>query len=136
MPAGHQRQRQRRAGGGAARDGPRAWAPARQGRGAAESTPPEAAAADGGEAEPAAAAAAAAPAPVPLVVCGPSGVGKGTLIARLQANHPARFGFSCSHTTRRPREGEVVRAPAAPRPPLRSAPPLRPPAEAAGREGG
>ena len=104
--------------------------------GAAESKPPGAAAADGGEAEP---AAAAAPAPVPLVVCGPSGVGKGTLIARLQANHPARFGFSCSHTTRRPREGEVVRAPGPPRrpsaPPLRSAPP-RPPAEAAGREGG
>jgi guanylate kinase len=100
-------------------------------------------------------------APRPLVVCGPSGVGKGTLIARLtvrpsrlrarsfppaacalsneagtrapnrtcaapslrlptlsvrvsrrclrasQADHPALFGFSVSHTTRAPRPGEV-----------------------------
>ena len=91
--------------------------------GAAESKAPGAAAAADGEAG---AAEAEAPAPVPLVVCGPSGVGKGTLIARLQANHPARFGFSCSHTTRRPREGEVVRAPGPP-PPPRAAPAPPPP---------
>jgi len=44
--------------------------------------------------------------PDPLVVCGPSGVGKGTLIARLLQRHPAAFGFSTSHTTRAPRPGE------------------------------
>jgi guanylate kinase len=44
----------------------------------------------------------------PVVFCGPSGVGKGTLIAKLMkhfANEP--FGFSVSHTTRQPREGEI-----------------------------
>jgi guanylate kinase len=34
-------------------------------------------------------------------------VGKGTLINRLLADHPGRFGFSVSHTTRPPRAGEV-----------------------------
>jgi hypothetical protein len=34
----------------------------------------------------------------PVVVCGPSGVGKGTLIGRLMVEHPALFGFSVSHT--------------------------------------
>jgi len=43
----------------------------------------------------------------PLIIVGPSGVGKGTLIARLQAALPGRFGFSVSHTTRAPRPGEV-----------------------------
>lgn len=47
------------------------------------------------------------PAPSALVIVGPSGVGKGTLINRLMESDP-RFGFSCSHTTRPPREGEVV----------------------------
>jgi len=42
----------------------------------------------------------------PLVICGPSGVGKGTLIERLRAAMPGRFGFSVSHTTRAPRPGE------------------------------
>lgn len=42
-----------------------------------------------------------------LVVCGPSGVGKGTLIAELQRRLPGAFGFAVSHTTRQPREGEV-----------------------------
>lgn len=37
---------------------------------------------------------------------GPSGAGKSTLIKRLQAEFPADFGFSVSHTTREPREGE------------------------------
>ncbi|RHY23235.1 hypothetical protein DYB32_009267 [Aphanomyces invadans] len=42
----------------------------------------------------------------PLVIAGPSGVGKGTLIARLLAKYPDLFGFSVSHTTRSPRPGE------------------------------
>ena len=44
----------------------------------------------------------------PVVFCGPSGVGKGTLIAMLMTRFPGdQFGFSVSHTTRPPREGEV-----------------------------
>jgi len=42
----------------------------------------------------------------PLVVCGPSGVGKGTLIGMLMKAFPDDFAFSVSHTTRGPREGE------------------------------
>ena len=42
----------------------------------------------------------------PLVINGPSGVGKGTLIAALMKEHPSAFGFSVSHTTRAPRPGE------------------------------
>lgn len=42
-----------------------------------------------------------------LVLCGPSGAGKSTLIKRLMKERPSRFGFSVSHTTRNPREGEV-----------------------------
>ncbi|CAM9339144.1 unnamed protein product, partial [Phaeothamnion confervicola] len=42
----------------------------------------------------------------PLVICGPSGVGKGTLIAKLTQRYPDAFGFSVSHTTRGPRPGE------------------------------
>ncbi|ETV88381.1 guanylate kinase, variant [Aphanomyces astaci] len=45
--------------------------------------------------------------PDPLVVTGPSGVGKGTLITRLLGKYPTQFGFSVSHTTRDPRKGEV-----------------------------
>jgi hypothetical protein len=48
--------------------------------------------------------------PSALVICGPSGVGKGTLIKRLMADS-AKFGFSCSHTTRSPRPGETVGLP-------------------------
>jgi guanylate kinase len=44
--------------------------------------------------------------PTPLVICGPSGVGKGTLIKMLMSNYKV-FGFSVSNTTRAPREGEV-----------------------------
>lgn len=55
------------------------------------------------------------PSPGALVICGPSGVGKGTLINRLIKEFPERFSFCCSHTTRKPREGEkvspLVRAP-------------------------
>jgi len=43
----------------------------------------------------------------PLVVVGPSGVGKGTLIAVLQKEYPGQFGFCVSTTTRAPRPGEV-----------------------------
>ena len=39
-------------------------------------------------------------------VCGPSGTGKSTLIARLRKEFPDDFGFSVSHTTRAPRKGE------------------------------
>ena len=44
----------------------------------------------------------------PLVVlCGPSGVGKQTLIARLLDEAPDQYGFSVSCTTRPKREGEI-----------------------------
>lgn len=43
----------------------------------------------------------------PVVFCGPSGVGKGTLIDLLLKRFPNdQFGFSVSHTTRAPRPGE------------------------------
>merc|ERR1719295_261342 len=44
--------------------------------------------------------------PLPLVLAGPSGAGKSTLIKRLMAQFSSSFGFSVSHTTRAPREGE------------------------------
>ena len=44
----------------------------------------------------------------PVVFSGPSGVGKGTLIELLTKRFPDnQFGFSVSHTTRSPRDGEV-----------------------------
>ncbi|KAI1753802.1 guanylate kinase [Xylaria castorea] len=43
----------------------------------------------------------------PLVISGPSGVGKGTLIRRLFDSHPDTFTLSVSHTTRAPRPGEA-----------------------------
>ena len=42
----------------------------------------------------------------PLVVVGPSGAGKGTLIKWLNEKYPGKFGFSVSYTTRPPRNGE------------------------------
>lgn len=42
-----------------------------------------------------------------LVLCGPSGVGKSTLLRRLFDDFPDKFGFSVSHTTRAPRPGET-----------------------------
>ena len=42
----------------------------------------------------------------PIVICGPSGVGKGTLVKLLMDKFPSVFGFSVSHTTRSPRPGE------------------------------
>jgi guanylate kinase len=43
----------------------------------------------------------------PLLVCGPSGVGKGTLLEMMMKEYPGRFGKCVSHTTRKPRAGEV-----------------------------
>jgi guanylate kinase len=45
--------------------------------------------------------------PSPIIIVGPSGVGKGTLINKLLEVFPNTFGFSVSHTTRGPRNGEV-----------------------------
>uniref|UniRef100_A0A7N0VKE5 guanylate kinase n=2 Tax=Kalanchoe fedtschenkoi TaxID=63787 RepID=A0A7N0VKE5_KALFE len=42
----------------------------------------------------------------PVVISGPSGVGKGTLISKLMEDFPTKFGFSVSHTTRAPRQKE------------------------------
>lgn len=39
-------------------------------------------------------------------MCGPSGVGKSTLIGMLRKEFPEDYGFSVSHTTRGPRPGE------------------------------
>lgn len=41
-----------------------------------------------------------------IVISGPSGVGKGTLISKLTEEFPSMFGFSVSHTTRAPRTNE------------------------------
>ncbi|KAL8036916.1 hypothetical protein ABFX02_11G007500 [Erythranthe guttata] len=43
----------------------------------------------------------------PIVISGPSGVGKGTLINKLMEDFPSMFGFSVSHTTRAPRNNEL-----------------------------
>jgi len=43
----------------------------------------------------------------PLVIVGPSGVGKSVLIKHMRETFPDKFGFSVSHTTRGPRPGEV-----------------------------
>lgn len=43
----------------------------------------------------------------PIVISGPSGVGKGTLYKLLLERHPAIFATSISHTTRDPRPGET-----------------------------
>ena len=42
----------------------------------------------------------------PLAIAGPSGVGKSTLLAKLENDFSERFIFSISYTTRQPREGE------------------------------
>lgn len=41
-----------------------------------------------------------------LIISGPSGTGKGTLVKKLMENDPS-FRFSCSVTTRKPRVGEI-----------------------------
>jgi guanylate kinase len=43
----------------------------------------------------------------PIVISGPSGVGKGTLYNMLFNRHPDTFALSVSHTTRDPRPGEA-----------------------------
>ncbi|XP_045474697.1 guanylate kinase [Harmonia axyridis] len=43
----------------------------------------------------------------PLVLCGPSGSGKSTLLQRVLKEYPNKFSLSVSHTTRKPRPGEV-----------------------------
>ncbi|GFS08080.1 guanylate kinase [Elysia marginata] len=43
----------------------------------------------------------------PIVISGPSGTGKSTLVNKLLAEFPGCFAFSISHTTRNPRPGEV-----------------------------
>eukprot|EP00761_Pharyngomonas_kirbyi_P003555 gb/GECH01003559.1/.p1 GENE.gb/GECH01003559.1/~~gb/GECH01003559.1/.p1 ORF type:complete len:248 (+),score=53.99 gb/GECH01003559.1/:1-744(+) len=42
----------------------------------------------------------------PVVICGPSSVGKGTLINQLVQRYPDTFALSISHTTREPRPQE------------------------------
>lgn len=43
----------------------------------------------------------------PIVISGPSGTGKSTLLQKLFDEFNGLFGFSVSSTTRKPREGEV-----------------------------
>ena len=45
----------------------------------------------------------------PLIICGPSGVGKGSMIAKYMEDFGGQsdFEFTVSHTTRAPRPGEV-----------------------------
>ncbi|XP_017542529.1 guanylate kinase isoform X1 [Pygocentrus nattereri] len=45
--------------------------------------------------------------PRPVVLSGPSGAGKSTLLKMLMKEFNGLFGFSVSHTTRKPRPGEV-----------------------------
>lgn len=68
--------------------------------GAEQSTPAADATSTAGDKPP-----SSSPRPSALVICGPSGVGKGTLIKRL-LDSGDKFGFSVSHTTRAPRPGE------------------------------
>ena len=42
-----------------------------------------------------------------IVVAGPSGVGKGTVVRRLLDRDPAGLVYSVSATTRAPRDGEI-----------------------------
>lgn len=42
-----------------------------------------------------------------LVICGPSGVGKSTIIGKLLSSYPKTIGLSVSHTSRKQREGEI-----------------------------
>ncbi|GKZ29092.1 guanylate kinase [Aspergillus brasiliensis] len=45
--------------------------------------------------------------PAPIIISGPSGVGKGTLIHKLITTHPSIFFLTISHTTRAPRANEI-----------------------------
>ena len=42
----------------------------------------------------------------PVVICGPSGVGKSTIIGKLQKELDGKIALSVSHTTRKPRNNE------------------------------
>uniref|UniRef100_A0A915EF81 Guanylate kinase-like domain-containing protein n=1 Tax=Ditylenchus dipsaci TaxID=166011 RepID=A0A915EF81_9BILA len=42
-----------------------------------------------------------------IVLSGPSGSGKSTILTKAMAQHPGKFAFSVSHTTRKPRPGEA-----------------------------
>lgn len=42
-----------------------------------------------------------------LLICGPSGSGKSSFLQRLLSEFPDKFGFSVSHTTRKPRTNEI-----------------------------
>lgn len=42
-----------------------------------------------------------------MVICGPSGAGKGTIIEKLMEKFPDFLALSVSHTTRQPRPGEI-----------------------------
>ena len=43
----------------------------------------------------------------PLIIFGPSGVGKGTIINYLIKKNPDLFKLSVSYTTRKPRNGQL-----------------------------
>ncbi|KAJ3536133.1 hypothetical protein NM208_g6846 [Fusarium decemcellulare] len=43
----------------------------------------------------------------PIIISGPSGVGKGTLIDKLRVARPDKIATTVSHTTRKPRPGET-----------------------------
>ncbi|KAI6203706.1 Guanylate kinase [Aphelenchoides besseyi] len=43
----------------------------------------------------------------PIVLTGPSGTGKSTILTRAMKDYPDKFAFSVSHTTRSPRKGEI-----------------------------
>lgn len=43
----------------------------------------------------------------PIVFVGPSGIGKGTIERYLMNKYPNHFQLTVSHTTRKPREGEI-----------------------------
>lgn len=42
-----------------------------------------------------------------VIICGPSGVGKGSIISKILEKYPNNISLSVSHTTRNPRPGEV-----------------------------
>lgn len=43
----------------------------------------------------------------PLVICGPSGSGKSSIVNKVSEEYPDCFGLCCSHTTRKMRDGEL-----------------------------